>query len=81
MYNPRRPAAAALVAGLLWAAITVAQPPVPRAEVPAVPMPVLEAAPPRTTIPPRNSGPPPEPIPGTAEAATAPLESSVARPR
>jgi len=57
MYDPRRPAAAALVAGLLWAAITVAQPPVPRAEVPAVPMPVLEAAPPRTTIPPRNSGP------------------------
>jgi len=57
MHAMRRPAPAAFVAGMLWAATTVAQPPVPRPEVPAVPMPVPEAAPQRTTIAPRNSGP------------------------
>jgi hypothetical protein len=57
MHAIRRPAPAAFVAGMLWAATTAAQSPVPRPEVPAVPMPAAEAAPQRTTVPPRNSGP------------------------
>ena len=53
----RAPVAAAFVAGMLWAATAVAQPPAQRADVPAVPMPTAEAPAPRATIPPRNSGP------------------------
>ena len=53
----RAPVAAAFVAGMLWATAAVAQPPAPRADVPAVPMPPPEAEPQRTSIPPRNSGP------------------------
>jgi len=57
MHNVRGTIAAALVAGMLWDATAAAQPPAPRADVPAVPMPTAEAAPQRTTVPPRNSGP------------------------
>ncbi len=57
MHNLRGSVPTALVAGMLWAATAAAQPPEPRAEVPAVPMPAPGGAPPRATIPPRNSGP------------------------
>ena len=57
MHSVRGTIAAALVAGMLSAVTAAAQPPAPRADVPAVPMPAAEAAPQRTTVPPRNSGP------------------------
>lgn len=57
MHDARSPIAAALLAGMLWAATAVAQPPAPRADVPAVPMPLPEVTPQRTAIPPRNTGP------------------------
>jgi len=57
MHNLRGSVAAALIAGMLSVATAAAQPPEPRAEVPAAPMPGPGAAPPRATIPPRNSGP------------------------
>jgi hypothetical protein len=59
MHNLRGSVAAALIAGMLSVATAAAQPPEPRTEVPAAPMPGpgAGAAPPRATIPPRNSGP------------------------
>ena len=57
MHDVRGRVAAALAAGMLWAATAVAQPPSPRADVLAAPMPLPEARPQRTAIPPRNTGP------------------------
>jgi hypothetical protein len=57
MHDARSPIAAALLSGMLWAVTAVAQPPAPRADVLAVPMPLPEATPQRTAIPPRNTGP------------------------
>ena len=57
MHDVRGRLAAALAAGMLWAATAVAQPPAPRADVLAAPMPLPEASPQRTAIPPRNTGP------------------------